>query len=85
MDAPITVRWADHHISHGDYSLDTIKQLAKPYHGVYTGHLVLETRSVIVLCSNVWDDGMVSDPMIIMKKCIVWRSDRATKPSSKKP
>jgi len=73
---PISVKWADHHIAQGDHSIDEIKELAKPYYGEYVGVLVHENRQVIVLCSNVWEDGSMSDPMVIMKKCIVSRSDR---------
>ena len=80
----ISVRWADHWVDNGDISIsDAIKQ-AKPYYGNYAGHLVYENKQVLVLCSNIWEpheddteeELMVSDPMYIMKKAIVFRSDR---------
>ena len=73
---PIKVKWADHFVDYGDHSLEDIYSSAKPYYGEYAGLLVLETKQVIVICSNAWEDGTLLDPMVIMKKCIVSRSDK---------
>jgi len=72
----IKVKWADHWHETGDFTPDEIKGKAKPYHGEYAGYLVEDNKQMIVLCSNVWENGEVSDPMYIMKRAIVWRSDR---------
>jgi len=72
----IRVKWADHWHETGDFSIEDIKKNAKPYHGEYAGYLVCETKQIVVLCSNVWENGDVSDSMYIMKRAIIWRSDR---------
>lgn len=76
----ITVKWADHWVDPGDADLKSVIQEAKPLYGNYTGFLVFENKQVIVLCSNYWDSDddsiEVSDPMYIMKRCIVSRSDK---------
>jgi len=79
LNKPITVKWADHHVSYGDYSLEEIKALAQPYYGEYSGLLVNEDKQTITICSNKWEDGQYSDPMVIMKRCIVSRSDKGHK------
>jgi hypothetical protein len=73
----IEVEWADHWVNHGDFDYADIVKDAKPMYGKYTGYLVYENKQVVVLCSNVWSEGEVSDPMFIMKKAIVSRSDRS--------
>lgn len=80
----ITVRWADHWQDDGDYTLEEIKKKAKPYYGEWTGKLLLETKQVLVLGGNMWearpdndeDEPTWSEPMYIMKRSIVWRSDK---------
>ena len=72
----IKVVWADHWVDQGDFDLDDIKEKAKPYYGEYAGYLVVENKQMLVLCSNIWENGQQSDPMYIMKRCIVSRSDR---------
>jgi len=77
----IEARWADHWVNPGDHDLKDVIAWAKPMYGNYTGYLVFENKQVIVLCSNWWDpeegeDIVVSDPMYIMKRAIVYRSDR---------
>jgi len=72
----ITVKWADHWIDNGDHTANDVETKAKPYYGEYTGFLVHETKQVIVVCSNIWENGDVSDDMYIMKKCITSRSDK---------
>lgn len=70
----ITVVWADHFIEYGDHDLDTILQtVKKPYCGQYTGFLVAESKQMIAIASNIWEDGTISDPMFIMKKSIIKR------------
>lgn len=78
----ITIRWADHWIENGDQDLKDVIKEAKPMYGNYTGFLVFENKQVIVLCSNYWDgtegeDLSVSDPMYIMKRAVVYRSDKS--------
>jgi hypothetical protein len=80
----IEVKWADHWVNPGDHSLKDVIEDAKPMYGNYTGYLVHENKQVIILCSNYWDeeedgDVVVSDPMYIMKRTIVYRSDRDAK------
>lgn len=76
----ITVKWADHWVDAGDGNIKEVIAEAKPMYGNYTGFLVHENKQVIILCSNYWDDEddglIVSDPMYIMKKAIVSRSDK---------
>ena len=76
----ISVKWADHWIEYGDCSLEFIQKNLKSYDGNYSGHLVGESKQMICLCANVWEgeDGEdnFSDPMFIMKKAIISRSDK---------
>lgn len=80
----ITVRWADHWQDEGDFTLDEIKKKATPYIGKWTGRLILETKQMIVLAGNSWeprpendeDEETFSEPMYIMKRSILYRSDR---------
>ena len=77
----IEVKWADHWIDSGDHDYNNVIQKAKPRYGNYTGYLVFENKQIIILCSNYWDEEgsehlEVSDPMYIMKRSIVSRSDK---------
>jgi len=80
----ITVRWADHWQDEGDFTLSEIKGKAKPYIGEWTGRLILDTKQMIVLGGNKWearpdngeDEDTWSEPMYIMKKSIIYRSDK---------
>jgi len=75
----ITVKWADHWVDYGDHDLKDVVDKAKAFTGDFAGHLVFENQRVVILCSNVWEDGTVSDPMYIMKRAIISRSDRDKK------
>ncbi|MGD9381294.1 MAG: hypothetical protein PVI03_02520 [Candidatus Thorarchaeota archaeon] len=78
MEYPtITVRWADHWCERGDFDVKDIEENVKsPYVGEFTGKLVAESKQMIAIVSNVWEDGTVSDPMYIMKRAIITRTDR---------
>ena len=76
MNPLIKVKWADHWIDNGDFTLDEIKEKAQPYYGEYAGLLVYENKQMLIWSSNVWEDGSFSDPMMLMKRCIVERSDK---------
>ena len=67
-----TVTWADHSIEYGDFPIEDIKKMGKqPYYGEYSGYLVGNFKQVIIICTNIWEDGQVSDPMRIMKRSII--------------
>lgn len=76
----IEVKWADHWVEYGDQELSWIKEKADAIYGEYVGRKVYENKQILVICSNVWEgvDGEAnfSDPMFIMKRCIVERSDK---------
>ena len=80
----IEVEWADHWQDEGDFTLDEIKKKTKPYIGRWSGRLILETKQMIVIGNNKWDarpdndedEDTWSEPMYIMKKSIISRSDR---------
>jgi len=72
----VRIKWADHWTDTGDTTLEAIKEKARPYYGEYVGLLAYENKQMVVLCSNVWENGDLSDAMFLMKKCIVERSDR---------
>jgi hypothetical protein len=80
----ITVRWADHWQDEGDFTLEEIKKKATPYIGKWSGRLILETKQMLVLAGNSWearpdndeDEETYSEPMYIMKRAIIYRSDR---------
>lgn len=70
----VRIRWADHWIDNGDHDLEDIEDNVKnPYIGDYVGYLVAESQRMVCICSNVWDDGTLSDPMYIMKRAILER------------
>lgn len=72
----VEVRWDDHFFDDSDFTLkDIIKEGKAPYKGCYVGYLVHENKNMLVLCSNVWDEGDLSCPMYVMKNCITYRSD----------
>jgi len=70
----VSIRWGDHWIDHGDFTMEDIQAKAKPIYGIYKGHKVFENKQVMVVCANVWEgeDGEAnfSDPMFIMKRTI---------------
>jgi hypothetical protein len=66
----LSVVWADHFIHNGDHDIADVIKEAKPVYGEYTGYCVYENKQILVLCSNIWEDGTVSDPMFIMKRAI---------------
>ena len=76
----ITVRWADHWEEDGEFSLEDIKKNLKPYYGHFSGHLIAESKQMVAMCANVWEDGeggwSYTDPFFIMKKSITSRSDK---------
>lgn len=76
----ITVRWADHWIDYGDHTLEDIQNNLTPLYGKYKGHLVGESKQMIAICANIWEEekgeANFSDPMYIMKRAITYRSDR---------
>lgn len=72
----IKVIWADHWQDAGDFTLEEVIEKAQSYCGEYAGFLVYEDEEMLVIAGNVWEDGSISDPMYIMKSCIINRSDR---------
>lgn len=68
----VSVVWADHWCERGDFEVeDVVENVKTPYMGEYTGYLVGESKRMIAIASNIWDDGGVSDPMYIMKRAII--------------
>lgn len=84
----ITVEWADHWIDHGEHVLKDILKNLEPYVGSYSGHLVGESKQMVAICANVWygeeDEENFSDPMYIMKRAIVYRSDKDDRKPTKR-
>ena len=72
----IEVVWADHWTDPGDFELAEIISNTRAYYGKFLGYKVHETKQMIVLVRNIWEDGSVSDPMYIMKRSIISRSDK---------
>jgi len=77
----IEVTWDDHWIENEDVTMDHIKKECKPYVGKYAGYLVHETKQMLVIASNVWQEedeseAMFGPTMYIMKRSITSRSDR---------
>ena len=76
----VTIRWADHWEDKGDFELEDIVSHLKPYYGQFSGHLVGESKQMVAICSNVWEEDNggwgFSDPMYIMKRAITYRSDK---------
>ena len=79
----ITIRWADHFFHSEDLDLEEIIKKAKePIVGEYTGYKVHESKQIVVLASNIWEETPtegISPTMYIMKKAIVFRSDKEKK------
>jgi len=68
----ITIKWADHFIEYGDHDVEDVKKtVKKPFAGEYTGYLVAESKQMMAISSNIWEDGSVSDVMYIMKRAII--------------
>ena len=75
----IEVTWDDHWIENEDVSLEHVKKETKPYVGKYAGYLIHETKQMLVIASNVWqeeDDAKFGPTMYIMKRSITSRSDK---------
>ena len=76
----ITVKWADHFFCEEDMTLSEIQDTNKePLIGVYSGFLVDENQRMMAIASNIWEDdheASISPTMYIMKRAIVYRSDR---------
>lgn len=80
----ITVVWADHWQDEGDFTLSEIKAKATPYTGEWTGRLIFENKQMVVLGNNKWEarpdndenEDTWSEPMYIMKRAIIFRSDK---------
>lgn len=68
----VKVKWADHYIDYGDHDIKDVQENAKDaFTGSYAGYLVAKSRRMVVIASNVWEDGTVSDPMYIMRRAIL--------------
>ena len=78
----IRVKWADHWHEPGEYTLEHILNNLDAFYGSFSGHLVGENKQMVCICANVWDgeegEENFSDPMFIMKRAIVYRSDKDT-------
>lgn len=77
----IEVVWWDHWIENEDVTMEHIKKEASPYIGRYAGYLVHETKRMLVIASNVWQEEdekevMFGPTMYIMKRSITSRSDK---------
>ena len=73
----IEVEWDDHWIENEDMSLEQIKKECRPMVGKYAGYLVHETKQMLVIASNIWEEeGEFGPTMYIMKRSIIKRSDR---------
>ena len=74
----IEVEWDDHWIESDDVSLEHIKKECRPMVGKYAGYLVHETKQMLVIASNVWqeDEEEFGPTMYIMKRSITKRSDK---------
>lgn len=72
----IEVHWDDHWIENEDVTMEHVKKGCKPYTGKYSGYLVHETKQMLAIASNVWEDGDVGPVMYIMKRSITFRSDK---------
>lgn len=76
----ITVKWADHFFCEQDMTLEEIQVAGKDaLIGEYSGYLVDENQRMIAIASNIWEDdheSSISPTMFIMKRAIVYRSDR---------
>lgn len=68
----VKVKWADHYIDYGEHDIaDVIENAKDAYIGSYAGYLVAKTKRMLVIASNVWEDGTISDPMYIMRRAVV--------------
>lgn len=72
----IEVEWDDHWIENEDVTLEHAVKEAKPYTGKYAGYLIHETKQMLVIASNIWEDGTVGPTMYIMKRAVIKRSDK---------
>ena len=76
----ITVKWADHFFCSEDMTLEEIQETnSEPLIGSYTGYLVDENQRMIAIASNIWeedDESGISPTMYIMRRAIIYRSDR---------
>lgn len=73
----IEVEWADHWIENEDISIEKAITDTKPMVGKYSGYLIHETKQMLVIASNIWEETKECGPtMYIMKKSIIRRSDK---------
>jgi len=73
----IEVHWRDHWIENEDVSIEQAKKEAKPIVGKYSGYLIHETKQMLVIASNIWEEtDEVGPTMYIMKRSITYRSDK---------
>ncbi len=73
----IEVIWDDHWIENEDVTMEKIKKEARPMVGKYSGYLVHETKQMLVIASNIWEEEEEFGPtMYIMKRSIIKRSDK---------
>jgi len=76
----ISVKWADHFFCEQDMTLKEIEETnSDPLIGEYSGFLVAENQRMIAIASNIWEDDIeeaISPTMYIMKRAIIYRSDK---------
>jgi len=73
----IEVEWDDHWIENEDISIEDAKKGTKPIVGKYAGYLIHETKQMLVIASNIWEETQEVGPtMYIMKRSITYRSDK---------
>lgn len=75
---PISIQWHDHWFDDRDFDpkeLAHLKPVVITTKGFYAG----ENKQLVVVCQNQLDDKQLSECTYIMKKCIIYRSDKVKK------
>ena len=71
------MHWKDHFFVSDNISLAEVKErLAKPVIRKTKGNYVAQDRNTIAIASTEDDDGTWAETNFILKKDIVWRSDK---------
>lgn len=73
----IEVHWKDHFFVEENMSIDEVKDRIKhPIIRKTKGHFVAQDRDTIAIASTIEDDGSFTETNFLLKKDIIYRSDK---------
>lgn len=71
---PVHIRWFDHQEPHNDnvwWTADDLKELDGPAVIESVGYVIRDEQGWLAIVGQITEDGMTSQPLILVKSCIL--------------